>query len=114
MKTYNRHEIACIIAELFGDDCACKRCEQMTNEETIKYISRAKKGYSDIHFTRAFDKAVEALEKQIPKKPNITSMKLIGGEVLTHYSVCPVCDDVLTIGYPCKCGQMIDWEDDND
>ena len=23
MKLYNRHEVACIIAELFGDDCAC-------------------------------------------------------------------------------------------
>ena len=23
MKLYNTHEVACIIAELFGDDCAC-------------------------------------------------------------------------------------------
>lgn len=53
------------------------------------------------HFTLIECK--KALEKQIPRKPKVEGSG-------TLYYVCPECGKVLLIGYPCKCGQMIDWE----
>lgn len=54
----------------------------------------------------AVDKAVEALEKQIPKEPVIK-------EELYH---CPCCGDGLLIMYGnqycCECGQAFDWSDE--
>ena len=51
----------------------------------------------------AVEISVQALEKQIPKKPKMP---------LDAYWVCPVCGS--TVEYPyehCKrCGQAIDWE----
>ena len=32
---YTRHEVACIITELFGDDCACNFNE---NDEWLPYV----------------------------------------------------------------------------
>lgn len=70
----------------------------------------------------AFDVAMEALEKQIPKKPDTTGDVASGNWV----KVCPKCHIVLMmrittagISYPifynhtpyCVCGQAIDWSD---
>ena len=62
----------------------------------------------------ALDIAIEALEKQIPKKP-----KIIGEYPLTSmYDYwgyeCPCCGNPL-IDYPdhhCKCGQILNWSEE--
>ena len=53
---------------------------------------------------------IQALEKQIPKKPE--EMDCIGFDTL----VCPKCKKALYLYEPyCdNCGQKIDWSDDND
>lgn len=83
------------------------RNSPMANEQAIVYINRAKKGYSDIHFIKAFDKAIEALEKQISKKPIMIDKGV--------YS-CRGCGQVLMSweqDYCFKCGQRIDWSDED-
>lgn len=80
------------------------------------------KEHRDIHFhnelnaiyiTEALDMAIEALEKQIPKKPLYE--KTYGDCAV--YS-CPVCKDETMIlngdNYCTMCGQKLDWGGDDD
>lgn len=85
----------------------------MTYEEAINELLFAKR-YTIADSTRdkALDKAIDALEKQIPKKPihitrNEHSTRIIG------YG-CPNCHkDVIGSGFHCwNCGQEIDWSDE--
>lgn len=83
----------------------------MTNEEAIKVLETTKvmilKG-SGPELQEASRMAVEALEKQMPKKPK---------EVVTDdneyiCSLCPVCNsDLHEEKYCAKCGQAIDWSE---
>ena len=61
-----------------------------------------------IYITEALDLAMEALEKQIPKK-------LVIGEELYH---CPGCGEKDAIlqgdNYCFNCGQALDWSDENE
>ena len=86
----------------------------MTYEEAVgilisqAIVIRRASGKSTLERIRneAICKAVEALEKQIPKKsPNQDGM------------VCPSCNSKARYGYPYEyycphCGQAIDWSDD--
>lgn len=87
----------------------------MTEQEAIKYL---KDGWVGSCYQSAKLMAIEALEKQIPKKPtNLVSKLLIGqgwtykcptclsacGENRYHPEV--TCDDV----YCSQCGQKLDW-----
>lgn len=65
-------------------------------------LSRIKKGQENAEVFRI---AIEALEKQIPKKAN-------GGH-------CPLCGEMLfwegrVLLPTCPCGQKIDWSEEND
>lgn len=88
----------------------------MTYEEAIKNINAlnavcGQKGLYDAEFESALALAIEALEKQIPKKP-----------LHMHKNYyCPICkedgwmlwDDAVPNDmdkYCGKCGQAIDWE----
>ena len=90
----------------------------MTYEEAIKNINAlnavcGQKGLYDAEFESALALAILALEKQIPKKP-----------LHMHKNYfCPICkedgwmlwDDAVTNDmdkYCGKCGQAIDWSDD--
>ena len=90
----------------------------MTYEEAIKNINAlnavcGKKDFYDAEFESALALAIEALEKQIPKKP-----------LHMHKNYyCPICkedgwmlwDDAIPNDmdkYCGKCGQAIDWSDD--
>ena len=92
--------------------------ERMTYEEAIKNINAlnavcGQKGLYDAEFENALALAIEALEKQIPKKP-----------LHMHKNYyCPICkedgwmlwDDAIPNDmdeYCGKCGQAIDWSDD--
>ena len=87
----------------------------MTYEEAIKHFKSLQKRYTKEHNGRMCEKvnlALEALEKQIPKKP-----------LHMHKNYyCPVCkedgwmlwDDAIPNDmdkYCGMCGQAIDWED---
>ena len=90
----------------------------MTYEEAIKNINalnamRGQKGIYDTEFESALELAILALEKQITKKP-----------LHMHKNYyCPICkedgwmlwDDAIPNDmdkYCGKCGQAIDWSDD--
>ena len=79
----------------------------MTYEEAIKHFKSLQKRYTKEHNGRMCEKvnlALEALEKQVPKKPYWE----YGG---CHCKSCGL--DVLSDEYFCPlCGQAIDWEVD--
>lgn len=58
-------------------------------------------------YAAAFETAIEALEKQTPKKPNY---------VYEDEPLCPYCGAVLDdCESPCEnCNQFIDWSDSDD
>ena len=83
----------------------------MTNEEAIKTIKTAIAEVEwnyPMDYAVAFEAAVSALEKQIPKK--IVTKR--------HFEFCPNCNTELThLDYYyvkthcCECGQALDWGD---
>lgn len=91
----------------------------MTNEEAIKYIPRIKKYYGTIDFTRDsytasqwFECVTEALEKQIPKKPDESYDGYADGFPVWDYS-CPCCGrEIDDTDHHCICGQTIDWSEE--
>ena len=93
----------------------------MTHEQAIELIQKQVnlgKSNGDFkprkHMIKAYELAVEALEKQIPKQPKIKSWSP---------ALCPSCDKELSehLGdgcykhwysiKVCKCGQKIKWEE---
>ena len=78
-------------------------------------------GAGDFVDFEALKIAVVALDKQIPKKPNIGVDRTWGTP--TKEAICPACDYALghwefigggeNITYCEHCGQAIDWSDDN-
>lgn len=105
----------------------------MTYEEAIDYLKLDIKmamfdpmtgeyqhpNWEALQVIKAQEKAIEALEKQIPKKVEWTEDYTWGKK--TDQPVCPVCDYYLTmhhfiecskkISYCDKCGQAIDWSE---
>ena len=88
----------------------------MTYEEAIKHFKSLQKRYTKEHNGRMCEKvnlALEALDKQIPKKPIIRETEDHFGYV--KYILCPNCKEVeFGHEHPCfckLCGQAIDWED---
>ena len=87
----------------------------MTYEEAIKHFKSLQKRYTKEHNGRMCEKvnlALEALEKQVPKKPIIRKTEDYFGYV--EYIICPNCEKV-DFGYerPCfchHCGQALNWE----
>lgn len=85
----------------------------MTNEEAIKELEQIPKhigGDCDGYEKRAIRIAIEALEKQIPKKPK-------DYDSVPHHR-CPNCNSAIRVYCDdpydpvCKfCGQAIDWSD---
>ena len=83
----------------------------MTIEEAITILKIAKMEVEwdyQLDYAVAIDTAIEALEKQIPKKPNKTKST-------DDYGYCPNCktiiDDYSDFKFCSTCGQAIDWSD---
>ena len=74
----------------------------MTTQETIRLLKMEMLGDSE-QMECAKQIAVEALEKQIPKKPIIDEEK---------FAICPSCKADVTDIYCGVCGQRIDWSDE--
>ena len=87
----------------------------MAYEEAIKNINAlnavcGQKDLYDAEFESALALAIEALEKQIPKKPRETRCALMCascGHKITEKGC-----KKLNRSYCKKCGQAIDWSDD--
>ena len=63
--------------------------------------------------------AIEALEKQIPKKPDYEGDGYWNGELVYDTWICPHCEKKYEVDYEeydfCpNCGQAIDWSEDNE
>lgn len=74
----------------------------MKAEEAIDIIKRMYKGTPTTEQYEALEKAYEALEKQLPKKP-VLKRNAYGG-----ISVCPICGASDYRKYCRWCGQKID------
>ena len=95
----------------------------MTESEAIKELHkiRPRGGIIPQKRAEALDVAIQALEKQIAKKP---IMKQYFEDLEDEYLCCPTCGEILTDRIPAdnktfyfhcmNCGQKFDWSDDND
>lgn len=60
-------------------------------------------------YTAAFEAAVGALAKQIPRKPSQDSVGLY------YFPTCPNCHKELeNYDHHCECGQALNWGDEDD
>ena len=79
----------------------------MTPQEAIKtfktVVVYAPEKYENKYY-KAIMLAIEALEKQIPKKPADYDGKIKVG-------FCPDCESVVTSDFCDNCGQALDWSD---
>lgn len=90
----------------------------MTESEAIKELHgiRPRGGIIPQKRAEALDVAIQALEKQIPKKP---IMKKYFKDMEEEYLCCPTCGQILTDRIPAdnktfyfhcmNCGQKFDW-----
>lgn len=79
------------------------------NAISILKTSKPRKGSYD-RLQVAFDMAIKALEKQIPKKPIKHFVNPFG----FPYYECPICgeSDVCGQKYCDECGQKLDWSEE--
>ena len=96
----------------------------MTNKEAIEQL-RKRLAITDYRqqipeYYEAIELAVEALEKQVPKKPIKTKIATLNKspEAISWESTycCPRCESNLASQYKyCpQCGLMIDWSDEDE
>lgn len=82
----------------------------------------AENAYINMCSAEEMNIAIKALEKQIPKKPTAHKVEVpkikVGngffGKGTTVYR-CPCCNELISRIYDCcyKCGQALDWSDNN-
>ena len=76
----------------------------------------SKKEHFAVHITTALQMAIEALEKQIPERPDLEGDGYWDGELVYDTGYCPRCRKDYEIEYHtpkfCEnCGQALDWEE---
>lgn len=103
----------------------------MTNEEAIRCLKEDKALYEtsicyagdgtpDGEMLESLDMAISAIEKQIPKKPDLEGDGYADGAMVYDTWHCPSCDtayevDIEDFDYCPHCGQRINWgEQKND
>lgn len=58
------------------------------------------------------DTAIEALEKQLPKKVVDKTLVKDNGIVVGHIGKCPCCNEIIEdTTNVCDCGQILDWSE---
>lgn len=96
----------------------------MTNEEAIRLLTKDKE-YCIAHpiecgenAYKAYEMAIEALEKQIPQSPTMWGDGYCDGELVMESYECPNCGCIYDfdtdgkLNYCHNCGQAIDWSDE--
>lgn len=96
----------------------------MTESEAIKIIDNAEfLTNRDADYAMSVIEAIEmakvALEKQIPQSPDYEGDGYSNGQLVYDTWVCPCCGQTYEVDYDdyeyCpKCGQHIDWSDENE
>lgn len=92
----------------------------MTNEEAIKQLSYDNTAYGGLCTEEVRKVAIEALEKQIPKKPTYEGDGYApDGTFVWDEWLCPNCGSKYEVDYDdydyCpNCGQKIDWSEKNE
>lgn len=100
----------------------------MTENEAIKELHdiRPRGGIIPQKRAEALDMAIQALKKQIPKKPIRIERSAMGWEYMDYYCHCgkfigaePHIKSILEKGeipveYCDNCGQKLDWSEDNE
>ena len=80
----------------------------MTESEAIKELHeiRPRGGIIPQKRAEALDVAIQALDKQIPKKPKTDDRYVM--------HICPWCNDFVKVShnYCQNCGQKLDWSDE--
>ena len=93
----------------------------MTQSEAIKELHeiRPRGGIIPQKRAEAIDVAINALEKQIPKKPEYEADGYADGNLVYDYAKCPICGHDFEYGindwgceYCSDCGQKLDWSDE--
>lgn len=81
----------------------------MTYEEAIRYAKELLKDGGNIKKQEFVKLVVNALEKQIPKKPNN-----IGFIDVIKAGTCPICSEGCnyTMKHCVNCGQALDWSEE--
>lgn len=83
----------------------------MTPQEAIELVEQCGLNIEGIKHIECESLIVSALEKQIPKKPNIHGYRE-GREINTISYTCPICNKHISRDNYCKnCGNAIDWGD---
>lgn len=95
-KKYMLIEKECINRDCNRD---CANCDIVQNVEDLN---------------NAYDVAINTLEKQIPKKPNLEGDGYADGYLVYDTWICPYCEKHYEVDYDnydfCpNCGQAIDW-----
>ena len=82
--------------------------------ETLKLIQGQIEWDYPMEYAVAVDIAVDALEKQIPKKVNYKKEDRFIKNYLSIYSYCPVCEKEVFAGdmFCVRCGQRICWREE--
>lgn len=96
----------------------------MTESEAIKIVDNAEfLTNRDADYAMSVVEAIEiakvALEKQIPQSPTYEGDGYSNGQLVYDTWVCPCCGQTYEVDYDdyeyCpKCGQHIDWGDENE
>ena len=93
----------------------------MTKEEAIKRIKDHMQvhkigDYPHIYLREALDMSIEALEKQIPKSPDLEGDGYDdSGNLIYDTGYCPNCNHIFEVDYDAtqfcpNCGQALDWD----
>ena len=62
----------------------------------------------------ALEMAIQALEKQVPKKVLNLMLNADGKTTKVFKGICPCCQCIVTNEYCSRCGQAVDWSDENE
>lgn len=85
----------------------------MSNQEAIEIMKRYQNGINyvkddAVNDTVAFNIAIQAIEKQIPKAAEVVDS--INFSSTTYF--CPSCECMVELrDTRCECGQLLDWSD---
>ena len=90
--------------------------KKITPKEAIKELSYDNTAYGGKCTKEVREVAIKALEKQIPKKPDLEGDGYADGHLVYDTWICPCCEKHYEVDYDdydyCpNCGQAIDWSE---
>mgnify|MGYP003300448400 CR=1 FL=1 len=85
----------------------------MTSEKAIHILKTMREAQLNDKYSEALEAAIEALEKQIPKRPDESYNGYSNGYPVWEF-YCPNCgEEIDDTDHHCVCGQEIEWVDED-